>query len=118
MLDPEGDSDADLGRLDEESLVDILTLLQGTNLRSAGRTHTDGGGGDEFVFSVDHRPGDDVCRPSTHATSSRAPTTTADVIPVESGPSSLNHREGTLLACIRDLEAESEPVIEVYVACR
>ena len=43
--------------LDEESLVEILTLLSGTQLRSAGRVHADGGG--EFVFSVDHRPGDD-----------------------------------------------------------
>ena len=44
--------------LDEESLVNILTLLQGTNLRSAGRVHGDGGG--EFVFSVRHRPHDDA----------------------------------------------------------
>ena len=97
--------------LDEESLVNILTLLQGTNLRSAGRVHGDGGG--EFVFSVRHRPHDDApdqdaCKILTDEDYE------ARVLPVESFD--LDDREGALLAFIQRVEAKmGEPVIEVHL---
>ena len=53
-------ADAAFGRLDEESLVEILTLLQAMSLRSAGRVRPDDGGDEKFAFSVVHRPGDDT----------------------------------------------------------
>ena len=108
------DSDAAFGRLDEESLVDILTLLQGKNLRSAGRQHPDDGGGGEFVFSVHHRPHDDA--PDEEARDIlRGAGYEAEVYKVKS--LDLNDKEGALLAFIQSVEAESgEHVIEVYVA--
>ena len=51
-------SDGSREALDEESLVDILTLLSGKNLRSAGRMHIGADG--EFVFSIQHAEGDDT----------------------------------------------------------
>ena len=91
--------------LDEESLVNILTLLQGTNLRSAGRVHG--------VFSVRHRPHDDApdqdaCKILTDDDYE------ARVLPVESFD--LDDREGALLAFIQRVEAKmGEPVIEVHL---
>jgi hypothetical protein len=96
--------------LDEESLVEILTLLSGTQLRSAGRVHADGGG--EFVFSVDHRPGDDG---ADNDARDILQDYGAKVYKVEHVI--LDHREGALLRAITELEAaRNEPVIEVYVA--
>ena len=100
------------GVLDEESLVEILTLLQGTNLRSAGRVHGDGGGGGEFVFSVQHDKDDDV--PDQDARDILKDYG-AKVYKVEHVI--LDHHEGALLRAIKELEAaRNEPVIEVYVA--
>ena len=66
-------SDGTRGELEEASLVEILKLLSGTNLRSAGRVHADGGG--EFVFSVQHDKDDDDIPTRRLATSSRRRTT-------------------------------------------
>ena len=103
--------DAARGALDEESLVKILALLQGTNLRSAGRVHGEGGG--EFVFSVRHRPHDDkpdndACKILTDENYE------ARVIPVESFD--LEDKEGALLAFIETVEGKTgERVIEVHI---
>ena len=51
-------SDSAGAKPDEGSLIDILTLLKDTNLRSAGGKDLDRRG--EFVFSVDHDDGDDT----------------------------------------------------------
>jgi hypothetical protein len=105
------DSDAAFGRLDDESLVEILKLLSGTNLRSAGRVHADGDGGGEFVFSVQHDKDDDV--PDQDARDILKDYG-AEVYTVEHVE--LAHHGGTLLEAINDIEAKwSEPVIEVYV---
>jgi hypothetical protein len=104
--------DAERGALDEGSLVDILTLLRGMNLRSAGRLHPDGGGG-EFVFSIQHAEGDDHADEEARDIL-KGNDFEAEVYKVRSVI--LNHREGALLASIKRLEAElNEPVIEVYV---
>ena len=106
-------ADAAFGRLDEESLVEILTLLQAMSLRSAGRTRPDDGGDEKFVFSVDHRPGDDsddqaACRILTDAGFE------ANVFQVEHRD--LVHHGGTLLEAINEVEEKwGEPVIEVYI---
>ena len=106
------DSDADFGRLDEESLADILTLLQATNLRSAGRLRPDDGG-EKFVFSVDHRPGDDTADQKARDILIGAGFE-ANVFQVEHFD--LAHHGGTLLEAINEIEAKwSEPVIEVHV---
>jgi hypothetical protein len=105
------DSDTALGPLDNESLVEILTLLSGTNLRSAGRVQADGDGGGEFVFSVQHDKDDDV--PDQDARDILKDYG-AEVYAVEHVE--LAHHGGTLLEAINDIEAKwSEPVIEVYV---
>jgi hypothetical protein len=105
-------SDGTRGALVEQSLVDILTLLVGTNLRSAGRTRLDSGD-EEFVFSVQHAGNDnkadekarDLLRDKNYE---------AQLVQVRSFV--LDHREGSLLECIKELEDElNEPVIEVYV---
>jgi hypothetical protein len=96
----------------DESLVEILTLLQRRNLRSAGRTHTHAGG-EEFVFSIQHADGDDSADLRARDLL-RGRNYEAEVFPVRSFV--LEHRGGALLRCIRRLEAElKEPVIEVYV---
>jgi hypothetical protein len=98
---------------DEGSLVDVLTLLQGKNLRSAGRLNRGGGGGEEFVFSIQHDDGDDTADTDAREIL-KAEKYKADVYKVRSFV--LDHREGALLECIKGLEAElDEPVIEVYV---
>jgi hypothetical protein len=106
------ESDGFRGALVEQSLVDILTLLSGTNLRSAGRTRLDNGD-EEFVFSVQHTGSDNT--PDEKALDLlRANNYEAELVQVRSFV--LDHREGSLLECIKDLEAElNEPVIEVYV---
>ena len=97
---------------DAESLVAILKLLSKTNLQSAARTHSDDGGV-EFVFSVQHVEGDDTANQKA-----------CDLLlgndyearVCEVRKYDLNHREGSLLARIEEVEAElNEPVIEVYV---
>jgi len=106
--------DAARAVLDEESLVEILTLLSGTQLRSAGRVHADGDGGGEFVFSVQHAKGDDAADQKARDLL-RGEDYEAEVYKVKSFD--LNHKEGALLESIRIVEAEmGEPVIEVYVA--
>jgi hypothetical protein len=101
------------GTLDEESLVDILTLLKGKNLRSAGRIHPGGDRGGEFVFSVDHREGDDTADQEARDILI-GEGFAAEVYPVEHFV--LKHEEGALLECIKRVEAKmNEPVIEVYV---
>lgn len=96
---------------DEESLVEILTLLKGKNLRSAGRIDPTGGG--EFVFSVHHAKGDDTADEEARDIL-RDMDYQADVYQVR--PFVLDDREGTLLECIERIEAElQEPVIEVHV---
>jgi hypothetical protein len=104
--------DAARGVVAEESLVAILSLLSGTNLRSAGRTRSDGGD-EEFVFSVDHPPHDDTLDQQA-----------CDLLVGEGYEANLfkvkdfelSHRHGTLLECIQKLEAQlHESVVEVYV---
>jgi hypothetical protein len=105
--------DSARGALDAESLVEILTLLKGTNLRSAGRSRPDDGGGERFVFSVDHRPGDDTADQGACDILIGAGFE-AKVFPVDHFD--LAHHGGTLLEAINDTEAKwSEPVIEVYI---
>ena len=105
-------SDGTRGAVVEKSLVDILTLLSGTNLRSAGRTRLDEGD-EEFVFSVDHAEGDDTADKKA-LDLLRDKNYEARLVRVRNFV--LNHREGSLLECIKGLEAEmNEPVIEVYV---
>jgi hypothetical protein len=105
-------SDAFRGMTAAESLVNILTLLSGKNLRSAARTHSDDGG-EEFVFSVQHVEGDDTADEEARDIL-RGEGFEAEVFKVRDFV--LNHREGSLLACIKGLEAElQEPVIEVYI---
>ena len=104
-------SDDSVERQGEDSLVDVLTLLKGTNLQSAGRLNRGGSG--EFVFSVQHDEGDDTAntaaRDLLRAEGYRAEAYKARSFDVE-------HREGALLKCIDDLEDElGERVIEVYV---
>jgi hypothetical protein len=103
--------DSARGALDEESLVKILSLLKGMNLRSAGRVHGDGGG--EFVFSVRHRPHDDT--PDQQACDILTGNDyEARVLPVESFD--LDDKEGALLAFIQSVEGKKgEPVIEVHI---
>jgi hypothetical protein len=99
------------GSLAEGSLVEVLTLLQGKNLQSAGRANRGGGG--EFVFSIQHDDGDDTADTDAREIL-KAEKYKADVYAVR--PFLLDHREGALLECIQSLEAElGEPVIEVYV---
>jgi hypothetical protein len=106
-------TDAGFRALEEESLVDILTLLKGKNLRSAGRMRPGGEGGGEFVFSVHHDEGDDTADEEARDIL-RGADYEADVFKVRHFV--LNHREGALLDCIERLEAEmQEPVIEVHV---
>ena len=96
----------------EKSLVDILSLLSGTNLRTAGRARLDNGD-EEFVFSVQHT-GNDNKADEKALDLLRAENYEAQLVQVRSFV--LDHRGGSLLECIRDLEAElNEPVIEVYV---
>jgi hypothetical protein len=98
-------------QLDEESLIDILTLLKVKNLRSAGRMHVEGG--DEFVFSVRHRKGDN--KPDEDARNLlQSSDYEARVCEVRNFL--LDDREGALLERIEQVEAEmGEPVIEVHV---
>jgi hypothetical protein len=106
------ESDGTRGELVEKSLVDILALLSGENLRSAGRTRLDGGD-EEFVFSVQHSGGDNTADEKARDLL-RNKNYDAQLIQVRSFV--LNHREGSLLECIKDLEDElHEPVVEVYV---
>jgi hypothetical protein len=97
--------------LDEGSLVDILTLLQGKNLRSGARMNFESGG--EFVFSVRHARNDDT-----------ADQEACDILNddrfqarlVKVREFLLDDREGALLRCIRSFEVRArEPVIEVHV---
>jgi hypothetical protein len=103
--------DGSLGAFAEASLVEILTLLQGQNLASAGRVRVDGGD-DEFVFSVQHVGQDgtdqDACNILTDESYE------ARVVDVEHFV--LNHKQGALLDRIKRLEARlKEPVIEVHI---
>ena len=104
-------SDADREMLVERNLVDILSLLSRTNLRSAGRAHSDRG--EEFVFSVQHAEGDNKADENARDILLRKHYE-ATLVPVEHDV--LPHRQGALLACIRRVEAaRDEPVIEVYI---
>jgi hypothetical protein len=106
------EDDGTRGALVEKSLVDILSLLSGTNLRTAGRTRLDNGD-EEFVFSVQHT-GNDNKADEKALDLLRAENYEAQLVQVRSFV--LDHRGGSLLECIKDLEAElNEPVIEVYV---
>ena len=95
----------------EESLVEILTLLRRTNLRSAGRVRGDRG--EEFVFSVRHRPGDN--QPDEAARDIlTGKGYEAEVYEVKTVD--LDDREGALLAFIKSVEADTdESVIEVHI---
>ena len=105
--------DAERGALVEGSLVDILTLLSGMNLRSAGRVHLGDGSG-EFVFSVQHDKDDDLPDQEARDILKNA-NYEAEVYKVEHVI--LDHHEGALLREIKALEAtRNEPVIEVSVA--
>ena len=96
-----------------QSLVDVLTLLQGMNLQSAGRLNPERGDGGEFVFSIQHEDGDDSADKNARD-SLKAWKYKAEAYEVRHFL--LEHREGALLECIRELEKElREPVIEVYV---
>ena len=105
-------TDADRGMSDDESLIEVLTLLSGTNLRSAGRVRFDGGD-EEFVFSVQHNGRDS--RPDVNARRILHDNNfEAEVYEVRDFE--LDHRQGTLLEKVRELEEEKqEPVIEVYI---
>ncbi len=100
------------GRIEEESLVEILNLLKGTNLQSAGRVKLDTGD-EQFVFSVQHVAGDnsadqDACDLLNGADFEAA------VYPIKA--ILLSHRPGELLNRIDRLErSKREPVIEVHV---
>lgn len=105
-------SDGTTGRVEEESLVEILTLLKGTNLRSAGRVKLDDGG-EQFVFSVQHGDGDDTADEDACDILNGA-NFEAEVVKVKHYV--LNHRPGALVNGIKRLEAsKKEPVIEVHV---
>ena len=96
---------------EEESLIEILTLLRTTNLRSAGRVHGDGGG--EFVFSVRHRPGDNSADVKARD-DLRDADYQVEVYEVKSFD--LDDKEGALLAFIQKVEADTgESVIEVHI---
>ena len=115
MFDPErAAATPPAPRLTRRASSNILTLLQGTNLRSAGRVHGDGGG--EFVFSVRHRPHDDA--PDQDACDILTDEDyEARVYQVESFD--LDDQEGALLAFIQRVEAKmGEPVIEVHIGPR
>jgi hypothetical protein len=106
-------ADGSRARLDDESLVGILSLLRGANLQSAGRVNTDAPDGGEFVFSVQHDPGDDSANPNARNLL-KSKDYGAEAYDVREFM--LEHKKGALLKCIRDLEKElNEPVIEVYV---
>jgi len=106
-------SDGTRGKLEEASLVEILKLLSGTNLRSAGRVHSDGG--EEFVFSVQHDKDDDDIPDQKARDILKKAHYEAELYAVEHVI--LDHHEGALLRAIEELEADrGEPVIEVYVA--
>jgi hypothetical protein len=106
-------ADAAFGRPDEESLVEILTLLQAMSLRSAGRVRPGDGGGEKFAFSVVHPPGDDTADQEACNILLGAGFE-AKVFQVEHRD--LVHQGGTLLEAINEVEEKwGEPVIEVYV---
>ena len=98
--------------IDEDSLLGILTLLRGTQLRSAGRVRLDDGS-EEFVFSVDHVDGDD--KPDNDACEIlTGKGYEAEVFPAEY--ELLDHRPGALLRHIRTLEKSKEWLVtEVHV---
>jgi hypothetical protein len=100
------------GTLNDVSIVEILTLLKETNLRSAGRVRFDGGD-DEFVFSVQHDKDDDI--PDQEACNLlKGEHYDAEVYKVERVV--LEHHGGTLLEHIQAFEEKGTgPVIEVYV---
>jgi hypothetical protein len=101
------------GRDNDDSLVEILTLLKGVNLRSACRVNLDNGGGEEFVFSVDHPDGDDKADLNARNIL-RAKHHKADAYRVE--PVDVDHREGALLEQIQRLKDKlGESVVEVHV---
>ena len=111
MSIPKSLDDGSRARLDEKSLVEILTLLKAKNLRSASRIRADDR--DEFVFSVHHRPGDDLpdqqaCDILTDANYE------AGVVQVRNFL--VDDHEGSLLARVKEVEdEEGEPVIEVHI---
>jgi hypothetical protein len=96
-----------------QSLVEVLTVLQGMNLQSAGRLNPTRGDGGELVFSIQHEDGDDSANKSAR-NALRDAKYKAEAYDVEYFL--LEHREGALLECIRDFENKrGQPVIEVYV---
>ena len=104
---------------DDDSLAAILGHLKGMNLRSASRVKLDKGGGEAFVFSVDH-PNDpdhpDVeDRPDRDARDIlRAAEYEADVYRVQ--PVDVDHREGALLEQMQSLKNRlGKSVVEVHV---
>jgi hypothetical protein len=105
-------SDDTSGRLEEGSLVEILDLLTGTNLRSAGRVRLESGD-EQFVFSVQHVGNEDApdqaaCDVLTGANYEAAVFKVQHYV--------LPHRPGALFNRIKRLETtKSEPVIEVHV---
>ena len=96
---------------DEGSLIDILTLLKETNLRSAGGKDLDRRG--EFVFSVHHADGDDT-----------ADQRACDILKGKGYPAEVfqveyclvDDQEGALLACIESTwPMMKQPVVELHV---
>lgn len=95
----------------EGSLVDILSILKGVNLRSAGGSNLDEGG--EFVFSVHHDEGDDSADERA-ADLLRRKRYEPTVYKVEY--CLVDDREGALLECLQSKETElGEPIVEVHV---
>ena len=99
------------GKREDDSLIEILTLLKGTNLRSAGRAKL-GGGDEQFVFSVVHADDDDAPDQAARQILEDAQYK-AEIIQV--GSFLLDHQEGALLTCITDFEKPGDPVVEVHV---
>jgi len=92
-------------------LHEILSLLQGVNLRSAGGTNLDNGG--MFVFSVHHEEGDDTADQRA-CDVLEAKGYEAEVYPVSY--CLVDDREGALLECIESRAAElKEPILELHV---
>jgi hypothetical protein len=104
-------SDSAGAKPDEGSLIDILTILRTTNLRSVGGKDLDRRG--EFVFSVHHEEGDDSADLAARDVL-RDKGYRAELFKVEC--CLLEDEEGALLKCIENTKAETkEPVVELHV---
>ena len=97
---------------EEEGLLDILSILEDLNLRSAGGTNLDEGG--EFVFSVRHEEGDDTADIDARDRLRAEGYDSAEVYTVDY--CLVDDTKGALLKCIKSKAAElKEPIVEVHV---